>query len=297
MNKIDLSGLRFNRWTVIGPQRMIPGGTKWMCRCDCGVEREVKSASLRRGLSTSCGCRQREILVKDMVGERYGRLVVKERAGSIRDIAQWLCVCDCGKETRVTGDALRRGNTRSCGCLLNEARKIAGRANKTHGMSYTPTHKSWSAMKGRCSNPKDDSYANYGGRGIKVCDRWNSFENFFADMGEAPSGLTIDREDVNGNYEPSNCRWATDTEQARNTRVNRIINAFGKSMTLADWGDETGLDVETISTRIKRGWTIEKALTTKPGNNAGGKRLNLFVGEKLLLDIVPDASVVQALHR
>lgn len=288
MKSIDLLGKTFERWTVIGPKRMIPGGTKWLCRCECGTEREVKSASLRGGLSTSCGCRQKELAVNDITGSRFGRLVVASRAGSTPKHATWKCICDCGNETTLPSTALISGNTRSCGCLLNEARVVAGRANKTHGMSNTSTHKSWAGMKARCNNPNEPAYENYGGRGIRVCERWVSFENFLADMGVAPKGLTIDRKDVNGNYEPGNCRWATDTEQARNTRVNRIICAFGKSMTLADWGDETGLDVSTIETRIKRGWTIEKAMTTKPGKNAGGNRSALFTGDKFLVDVVGD---------
>lgn len=286
MKSIDLLGMKFERWTVTGPKRMIPGGTKWLCRCECGTEREVKSASLRLGLSTSCGCRQKELAVNDITGTRFERLLVVSRAGSTPRSATWNCVCDCGKQKILPTTALISGNTRSCGCLNKESIAKVGLANKTHGMSCTPTHKSWTHMLGRCRNPNDKAYMNYGGRGISVCDRWSSFENFIADMGEAPKGLTIDRKDVNGNYEPGNCRWATDTEQARNTRVNRIISAFGKTMTLADWGDETGLDASTIETRLKRGWSVEKTLTTKPGNNAGGKRSDLFTGDKFLVDVV-----------
>ena len=137
-------------------------------------------------------------------------------------------------------------------------------------------------------NVNSDDYANYGGRGIKVCERWGKFENFLSDMGEPGTRMTIDRKDVNGDYEPTNCRWATYTEQARNTRANRIISAFSRSMSLAEWSDATGLDTNTISNRIKRGWPVEKTLTTKPGNNAGGKRSTLFTGDKFLVDVVGD---------
>lgn len=261
MKLIDITGMKFQRWTVIGPQRLIVGGSKWLCRCECGVEREVKSASLRRGLSTSCGCRQKELAANDITGSRFGRLVVKDRAGSTPNSATWNCVCDCGNTTTLPSTALKSGNTRSCGCLKKESIASIGKKNLTHGKSSTPTYKSWAHMLARCRNPKDARYNDYGGRGVKVCERWDSFGSFLADMGEAPAGKTIDRKDVNGNYEPSNCRWATDTEQARNTRSNRILFAFGEQMTLAAWSEKTGINEETISSRIKRGWTVERSLS------------------------------------
>lgn len=288
MKQPNLFNEIFGRWNVIGPEVMTPGVTKWLCRCECGSERSVEGASLRRGLSTSCGCRQKELATKNVSGMRFGRLVVMDRVGSLRESATWNCLCDCGNSTIQTTKAMVSGNTRSCGCLFNEVRKSSGKANRTHGMSNTRIFSIWNAMRGRCSNANNDDYVNYGGRGIKVCERWDRFENFLHDMGEPEDGMTIDRKDVNGHYEPTNCRWASYTEQARNTRANRMISAFSQSMTLAQWSDETGLNSSTIANRIKRGWPIEKVLTTKPASNAGGKRSSLFTGDKFLVDVVSD---------
>lgn len=282
MKRIDLSGKVFGKWTVVGFKRASKGGSEWLCKCECGTEKNVTSASLRHGLSTSCGCGNSHGVV-DETGNRYGRLKVIKRGGTIRSIASWECLCDCGKTTVVTGDALRRGNTRSCGCLHDEARLVAGKANRTHGMFGTRTYKSWSHMIGRCTNKNDARYHDYGGRGISVCERWEMFENFMADMGEAPRCLTLDRINVNGNYEPGNCRWATDKEQARNTRANRIVQAFGKEISLAEWAELTGLNRQTIESRIKRGWTIEDALTTQPGNNAGSKKVSVLLRDVSLM--------------
>ena len=152
----------------------------------------------------------------DLTSKRFGRLVVIEKTDhkSNRSVV-WRCKCDCGNETLVRNDSLRNGNTQSCGCLKKEQ---VSKAKTTHGKSYSPEYCSWYSMKARCYNPNHKHYKNYGGRGITVCDRWkDSFENFLADMGPRPSSKrSIDRIDVNGNYEPENCRWSTDVDQARN---------------------------------------------------------------------------------
>lgn len=162
--------------------------------------------------------------VIDLTGSRFGRLVVLERDGSLRGEAAWLCQCDCGRQKTTRGFSLRNGDTTSCGCVQRERTSAA---NKVHGRrQYVPgtpkTYASWVAMRRRCTEPGNNRYHMYGGRGITVCERWaNSFENFLADMGERPDGMTLDRIDVNGNYEQANCKWSTATEQARNRRTSK----------------------------------------------------------------------------
>lgn len=196
---------------------------------------------------------------QDLTGKRFGRWTVID--GQIQG-KKVLCRCDCGTEKMVDKDNLVRGLTKSCGCYKAENQK-GNTWGRTHNMSFSPTYYSWEGMKFRCENPNSREYAVYGGRGIKVCERWQKFENFLEDMGKRPKGKTLDRIDVDGNYEPSNCRWATPKEQARNRRNNTLITYNGKTQTLVEWEEETGIYSGTISMRIKQyGWSVEKALTT-----------------------------------
>lgn len=132
--------------------------------------------------------------------------------------------------------------------------------------AYTsPTWISWRAMVERCTNPNASDYHNYGGRGIKVCDRWKgSFESFLEDMGERPKGKTLDRKEVNGNYTPENCKWSTTKEQSRNRRTTVLITLDNRTQTLGEWAKETGISRHTIQWRLKNGWSVERALNDSP---------------------------------
>lgn len=189
----------------------------------------------------------------DIRGQRFGRLIAKEYIGGHK----WRCVCDCGCISYVRASSLRRGSTKSCGCLRHELEKTAA---ITHGQSKTKTYKAWTVMRERCCNPRMAFYKNYGGRGITICDRWNSFMLFLEDMKEAPEGGTLERKDNNGNYCPENCRWATRKEQAHNRRVTKLVTFRGETKVLSVWAQQLQIKPGTLHSRLLR-WPIEKAFT------------------------------------
>lgn len=205
------------------------------------------------------------------VGDRFGRLTVVEFAFTRNGNKHWRCGCDCGTERIVHQSSLRAGYTVSCGCRKREA--VIVRCTKhghwtNHGRNGTRTFHIWWGMIHRCHYPKTTGYANYGGRGIRVCDRWReSFKNFLADMGERPSpDHQIDRIDNDGPYSPDNCRWATRHTQRRNTRSNRLLTFAGKTQCLTDWARELGINKRTLGGRLGHGWSVERALATPTGN-------------------------------
>lgn len=211
----------------------------------------------------------------DLTGKRFGRLTVVSRAENSKSgKTRWRCKCDCGNECVVHGDSLKSGNTKSCGCVRRES---SHNKATTHGMSDTPLFAVWWAMISRCKNPNNKSYKNYGGRGIRVCDEWTDSSKFFewAIKNGYAEGLTIERIDVNGGYEPSNCTWIPKEKQARNKTNNRMIEINGERKCLAQWCEEYGVDYFTVHQRIcKLGWSPEKALNTpkrklKAGENHG----------------------------
>lgn len=191
-------------------------------------------------------------------GNKYGKLTVLCRVeNNPRGKQRVRCRCECGAEIEVLVNSLRTGNTRSCGCAMGEG-------HITHGLNRSLTHRIWCNMKTRCTNPKATGYNRYGGRGVTICDRWQSFENFLEDMGECPSGMSLDRyPNRSGNYDPDNCRWATRQEQGENRDSTRRLEAFGEIKTVREWMDDprcvAGLG--TFNYRIVRGWAIEDALT------------------------------------
>lgn len=190
----------------------------------------------------------------DRTGHRYGQWTVIARASNRAGVhqAQWLCRCNCGVERVVDGSHLGRGASTSCGCRrVVTVRELF----TTHGKSGTPEHRTWKSMIGRCENSRNKRYYLYGGRGISVCKRWRrSFKAFLADMGQRPSPRhSIDRIDNDGNYTPKNCRWATQSQQMRNSRSARLITKDGRTLSIVEWGEVLGIRAETIYARIRRG--------------------------------------------
>ncbi len=203
---------------------------------------------------------------EDLTGQQFGRLTVIKRAENDKNgSTQWLCQCNCSNKTKkvIRGSALRNGLTQSCGCLHTEM--LANR-NRTHNLSKSKLYKIWYAMKNRCYYSKDKCYNRYGGRGITVCDEWlHDFQAFYdwAMANGYADSLTIDRIDVNGNYEPSNCRWITNKEQQYNKCNNHLITYNGKTQTVKQWSIELEIEYGTLLSRLNRGhWTVEKAFTT-----------------------------------
>lgn len=191
------------------------------------------------------------------MNEKFGRWTRLAHRGRMSD-----CICDCGtKRTVLTGD-LVNGRTKSCGC---------GRF--THSLTKSPEYRIWTDIIRRCHNPKRPDYHRYGGRGITVCDRWrNSFEAFFEDMGQRPKGKTLDRKDNDGPYSSDNCVWATRKQQGRNTRQNKRVTYKGQTMTLVEACEKSGLTKNAVQGRLRRGWTIERALSEPVQDNWRSRR-------------------------
>jgi hypothetical protein len=218
--------------------------------------------------------------IKDITGQKFGRLLVIGYVG-LRHVgkgkhgrAQWLCLCDCGQNTVRLSGHLVSGHTISCGCEHSEFVRRLGKQNQKHGMYGTPEYRAWQAMKGRCHNPKHHAFNRYGGRGIKVCDRWReSFDNFFADMGYRPGpGYSVDRIDNDGDYAPDNCRWATQFEQVNNTAKTRHITYNGVTRTTAEWAQIAGITRNILYDRVfKHGWSLERAFNqqVEPNKRSG----------------------------
>lgn len=193
---------------------------------------------------------------RDLKGLRFGRLVVTEYAGSNGSKSLWVTRCDCGSTRTHAASELLKGRTKSCGCLRNAQQSERA---ATHRMSKHPAYAVWRSMLDRCRLPTHQAWARYGGRGISVCERWNSFANFWADMGPSyVSGLTLDRRDNNAGYSPENCRWVTRQVNSRNRRSNRVIQTPEGPMQLCAAAEVSGIGKTTLMYRHRAGWPSER---------------------------------------
>ena len=250
------SGITFGQWTILQAAPSRNGYTRSLCLCRCGTVRSVPNHSLRQGESRGCGCQKKPIAR----GTRYGRLTIIEEVTLVRGQPRRArCRCDCGVVSVIRMADLRRGKTRSCGCLIGQ---VGRERMKTHGATFgrnqTPEYKSWGGMKQRCLNPGNPNYPHYGGRGITICERWReSFEAFLADIGLRPSPQhSIDRIDNNGPYAPDNCRWATRLQQARNQRrrsTAHTIQVDGVDYTVTELAHHLSLSRATVVRCLEMG--------------------------------------------
>lgn len=266
MKAVDISGQRFGR--LIALERSAPlkftnaTHTTWKCRCSCGTEITVETQKLRSGHTQSCGCAHK---IVRRPGDRFGRLtLVRKVAGS-----RWLCRCDCGNITTVTGSNLGK-STNSCGC----GHHYAQQRRRTHGHNWrnSAVYRAWRNAKTRCYNPKCSHWARYGGRGIAMCARWrDSFEAFAADMGPRLPGYTLERKNNDGNYEPGNCLWAPHAAQARNKGNTLTFDGH----TLKDIATQRGLSYYTVRAAFIRGrnpMTFLPRRYSAPGMSISGRR-------------------------
>lgn len=193
------------------------------------------------------------------VGQTFGRLTIKRKVLLNRPGTWWECQCSCGLIVIQISSRLTSGNTRSCGCLRRE---VLSKLYSTHKDTKSREYSAWCSMIDRCCNEDSRAYPSYGGRGIVICKQWrHNYPRFLEDMGRRPGdGYTLERIDVNGNYEPSNCRWATWAEQNRNKRSNRKVTVRGVTKNLSDWSRLSENNINTIKDRLNRGWDVELAV-------------------------------------
>lgn len=266
---VDYTGQAFGELTVLERAKSRPVGAKgktkgyWLCRCSCGRSCEVSTDNLRCGFTRSCGhLTETPHNRSNLTGRKFGRLTVVRQslADSSQQSLVWECQCDCGNTRTVATGNLTSGNSKSCGCLRVETAITAGLRRRRHGHNTrnSPTYRSWSQMRKRCKS----DLPRYGGRGIVVDPRWESFENFLADMGERPIDCTLDRVNNDGPYSPGNCRWATQITQSNNRYNHRWVTYQGRTQTVAQWAREVGMSRGVLNNRIKGGWDVERALTT-----------------------------------
>ena len=285
-NVNDYIGKKFGLLTVIGQSpKTNPYSNKFDFQCDCGNIISECPGRVLYGHKKSCGkCRKRntsyelEQRITNSIGMKFGKLTiigVSHKNGSGKNYAK--CKCECGNIIDVLPNSLFNNESKSCGCSkLNNPmlanNKSTSSGNYKDGRTKHLLYGTWKQMINRCENPKSKHYDRYGGRGIKVCEEWRDFWSFVKwsdSIGGKPNGYTLDRIDNDGNYCPENCRWADWGTQMSNKSSNRYITYNGKTQTIHQWSIDIGLNEQTLTNRINRGWSIERSLTTKPniGNN------------------------------
>lgn len=260
----EIVGRKFGDLTPVMNLSSFNGVAIWKCVCDCGRSVKVLQTALLDEFRISCSgpgrkCHSRygppHPVKKSLIGFSNGRLTAVRLLGSYHGRNYYECRCSCGRYVDVAGIHITSGNTSSCGCLQKEttSEKFRGQTHTvTHGLTKHPLHRTWLMMRSRCSNPKDSSYKNYGGRGIRVCDRWNDFANFLKDMGERPDGMTLDRKDVDGDYTPENCRWATTLEQNRNKTNTVFVEIDGVKESVPAASERLGIKQHILRRLAKR---------------------------------------------
>ena len=269
----DLTGRRFGKLLATGVAYRCKQGTYFACRCDCGGERIVAMSALKSGYAIACNtCRPRRAPAV-VAGQAFGRLTVIAEVECRKGRRHIACRCACGTEKTIALASLRRGLSKSCGCLAAE---LSTMRHRKHGLCGTPEHNIWMSMLQRCGDSRHKSFKNYGGRGITVCERWRlDFSAFFADMGPRPSPThSIDRVDNDGGYTcgrcgdcasrlvTKNCRWATPAEQQRNRRNSAWIVANGERRLASEWAADLGICRSAMTSRIASKRLPEEAVTT-----------------------------------
>jgi len=261
---IDLTGRRFGRLVALSYNTEDPRHT-WLCLCDCGNTCFVMRQSLRKeGHTRSCGCLRKGSQRIDLTGHIYGRWTVlrfsKTVTGTSPSVIQtlWHCQCICGTLRDVRTSDLRSGKSTSCGCQSHDTWRSRYPVYKDF-----PEHHVWKGMRQRCLNPHSSGYALYGGRGISIDPRWNSFKIFYEDMGPRPTPKhTLERKNNDLGYSKENCIWATYSVQSRNTRQNHWITFNGLTLCITDWDLHLGYKRGTVSLRLSRNWSMERIVTT-----------------------------------
>lgn len=246
----DFAGKVFGELTVKRQGESTPKESTWVCDCSCGNIVTVTSGALRRGQKRCSNCSNPNFV--DHTGERFGRLVARKFLPG-KPKPKWECICDCGNVSLVPASVLVRGDSQSCGCLAIEVRRLATR---THGLTGHTIHDTWTNIRQRCENPNNTGYDRYGARGIKVCERWQSFDAFVEDMLPTwKEGYSIERLDVNGNYEPDNCIWATAKEQARNRETTMRFEVNGEVLTVPELAEKYSIRQNALWRRVRKGET------------------------------------------